>query len=127
MKVDVQNIGSAKVMSWREKIRARARELRKNDTPEVKVLWNILRNRNLSGKKFYRQHPVIHFVDRRPYYFIADFYCHESKLIIETDGGIHDNTREYDEQRTFIINNLGVRVLRIKNEELSSTQSVIKK
>jgi very-short-patch-repair endonuclease len=46
-----------------------------------KQLWNELKSRKLGGLKFRRQHPV--------HYYIADFYCHEKRLIIEVDGGIH--------------------------------------
>ncbi len=57
-----------------------AGELRKNQTPAEKALWQALRKRNLRGHKFRRQHPVGHF--------IVDFYCHSSKLVIEVDGSI---------------------------------------
>lgn len=46
------------------------------------ILWKHLRNKKLNGLKFRRQHPLD--------IFIADFYCHEKKLVIELDGGIHD-------------------------------------
>ena len=60
-------------------------------------------------------------------FYIADFYCHEKKLVIELDGKIHDNQKEYDEYRTFLINQLGIRVHRIKNEELKDIQAVTAK
>jgi len=56
--------------------------------------------------------------------FIADFYCHEKQLVIELDGKIHEKQKEYDEYRTFIINQLGIRVRRIKNEELMDLAKV---
>jgi very-short-patch-repair endonuclease len=113
--------------SWREKIRLQAREFRRNQTPSEAVLWEILRNRKLAGKKFYRQHSIIHYYYKRPYYFIADFYCDESKLVVEIDGKIHDNQEEYDTQRTLILKELGIKVVRIKNEELMDIQTVINK
>ncbi|MCS4434570.1 endonuclease domain-containing protein [Aquiflexum gelatinilyticum] len=58
----------------------RARELRKNTTPSENSLWTLLRKKQFEGYKFRRQHPVNKF--------IADFYCHELRLIIELDGGI---------------------------------------
>jgi very-short-patch-repair endonuclease len=61
--------------------KALAAELRKNMTDAEKVLWQQLRNRKLGDLKFRRQHPVG--------IFILDFYCHEKKLAIEVDGGIH--------------------------------------
>lgn len=90
----------------------RARELRKNTTPSENNLWTLLRKKQFEGYKFRRQHPV--------FKFIADFYCHELKLIIELDGGIHLNPEqaEYDLGRTFELNQLGIEVMRITNEEL---------
>ena len=58
-----------------------ARQLRKNQTDAEKLLWSILRSRQLLGLKFRRQHSI------GPY--ILDFYCHDSKLCIELDGGQH--------------------------------------
>ena len=55
--------------------------LRKNMTHEEKLLWGFIANNQL-GYKFRRQHPI--------WRYIADFYCHELKLVIELDGGIHD-------------------------------------
>ena len=51
-------------------------------------------------------------------YFIADFYCHEAKLIIEVDGDIHIKQKEYEESRSRILESLGYRVIRLKNEEV---------
>lgn len=115
---EVNHIGLVIKQSWREKIRAQARELRRNETPSERLLWKILRN---------RKYPVIHYVSKRPYYFIADFYCHESKLVLEIDGNIHTNQKDYDTQRSLILKELGITVLRITNEELSDLQDIIKK
>jgi len=60
-------------------------------------------------------------------YFIADFYCAEKSLIIEVDGQVHDQQKEYDEQREFILNQKGLSVLRIKNEELKDIERVKEK
>ena len=90
----------------------RARDLRKKTTPSENNLWTLLRKKQFEGYKFRRQHPV--------YKFIADFYCHELKLIIELDGGIHLNPEqaEYDIGRTLELNQLGIEVMRITNQEL---------
>ena len=61
----------------------RANSLKKEMTPAEKILWGELRNSKLDGHKFRRQHPIGKF--------IVDFYCHEKKLVIELDGGIHNN------------------------------------
>ena len=79
-----------------------AKELRKNQTKAENQLWLALRNHSLSGIKFRRQHPVR--------WFIADFYYHEAKLVIEVDGGIHNIPcqAEHDENRTSEIEALGI-------------------
>jgi len=63
-----------------------ARFLKKVQTEAESFLWQRLRNRKLNGFKFRRQHPI----DK----YIADFYCHETKLIIEVDGEIHLNNHQ---------------------------------
>ena len=101
--------------------KAQAAELRKNMTYAEKVLWQQLRNRNLSNLKFRRQHPVS--------IFILDFYCHEKRLAIEVDGGIHNqiDQKEWDENRTYELNELGIKVLRFTNEDvINRTKEVIK-
>lgn len=113
--------------SWREKIRERARGLRENQTKSELLVWDQLRNRQCLGKKFLRQHPIIYYWDRRPFYFIADFYCAESKLMVELDGSLHEFTTEYDQQRDSILNEKGLKILRIKNDELENIPAVIKK
>ena len=92
----------------------RARILRKNTTCSENILWQRIRKKRLSGKIFRRQHPISQF--------IADFYCHEAKLVIEIDGSIHDNqeNKENDENRTFELEKLGLKVIRFKNEEIES-------
>lgn len=123
---DLRNYGQEK-RTWREKINQTARELRKNQTESEGLVWEILRGRRLSGKKFLRQHPIIYTVYRRPYYFIADFYCAEAKLVIEIDGSIHDVTAEYDQQREAILKSNGLRILRISNDELKDIKRVLDK
>ncbi|PXX97945.1 hypothetical protein DF185_16535 [Marinifilum breve] len=93
-------------------IHKRAKELRKNMTDTEKILWEYLRNRRFKGLKFRRQHPID--------IFIADFYCHELKLIIELNGEIHNTSenQEYDEGRTAELGYLGVQVIRFTNEEI---------
>jgi very-short-patch-repair endonuclease len=100
--------------------KALAAELRKNMTYAEKVLWQQLRNRKLDNLKFRRQHPVA--------IFILDFYCHEKKLAIEVDGGIHNNEeqKEWDENRTYELNEFGIVVLRFSNEEvIDKTEMVV--
>jgi len=89
-----------------------AQELRQRQTKAEKILWSHLRNRQLRGKKFRRQHPIAHY--------IADFYCHECKLVIELDGNFHrkKKVKEYDQARTALLNALGISVLRFWNKEV---------
>jgi very-short-patch-repair endonuclease len=88
-------------------------------TPAEKQLWSLLQNSKLLGCKFRRQHPISHY--------IADFYCHELKLIIELDGGIHNEIgqAEYDEGRTYVLQEFGIRVLRINNDELWKNEDYV--
>jgi very-short-patch-repair endonuclease len=95
-----------------------ARDLRKRQTAAEKTLWRELRRRELLGKKFLRQHPIFLDYQGREAFFIADFYCHECRLVIEVDGKIHDYQKEYDGLRTHIINALGIKVVRFKNEDI---------
>lgn len=94
------------------------RELRKNSTDSEIILWAKLRNRQLDGKKFLRQHPVFYDISGRESFFVADFYCHEEKLIIELDGKYHQYRLKEDQERTEILNLLFLRVIRFSNEEV---------
>ena len=91
-----------------------ANELRKRTTEAEQKLWTLLRNRQLKGKKFRRQHAIA--------YYIADFYCHECKLAIELDGNFHrrKEVQEYDRSRTAVLNEIGITVLRFWNEQVIS-------
>lgn len=93
-----------------EKLRPLARQMRCEPTVAENVLWQKLRNRNLNGVKFRRQHAI----DR----FIVDFYCDEFKLIIEVDGEVHQYTLEEDMLRQEYLESLGLRVLRFTNEQV---------
>ncbi|HAM11615.1 MAG: hypothetical protein A2X05_06065 [Bacteroidetes bacterium GWE2_41_25] len=86
--------------------------LRKNATLAENILWKKLRDRKLFKVKFRRQHPVG--------LFIVDFYCHEIKLVIEIDGGIHNSkeSKEYDSARQHFIESLGLTVIRFSNHEV---------
>ena len=102
-----------------ERIFDNAKKLRRNQTLAEERLWKILRNHKLDGLKFRRQHPVS--------WFIADFYCHELKLIIELDGGIHEleEVKAYDIKREEKLRALGLTVIRFKNEQVYTEPEVI--
>ena len=90
----------------------RSRVLRNDMTKAEKNLWTILNNRQVFGLHFRRQHPINKF--------IADFYYHKVRLVIEVDGEIHntDEQIEYDESRNYFMNDLGLIVLRFTNEQV---------
>jgi len=96
-----------------------AREHRKNPTEAENVLWQRLRNNRL-GAHFRRQHAID--------WFIADFVCIEKKLVVELDGEIHKEQREYDAERTEYLNSHGFRVIRFWNDEvLKNSDGIIAK
>lgn len=90
---------------------ARAREMRRPQTPAEATLWQALRKRHL-GYKFRRQHPI----DR----FIIDFYCAEAKLCLEIDGPSHFEAaqQEYDAARTAHLEAQGYHLIRFTNNEV---------
>jgi very-short-patch-repair endonuclease len=97
-----------------------ARYLRKNSTKAENIFWQAVRNRKINSKKFYRQYPISFEYYGQQRHFIADFYCHECKLVVEIDGGIHEKQKDYDKLRTEIINKLGMKVIRFKNEDVEN-------
>lgn len=94
----------------------RRRELRKNSTETEDLLWQKLRGKKL-GYKFRRQYSIGGY--------ILDFYCAEKRLIIEVDGLIHEQQREYDDIRDRYFSELDYRVLRFKNSELKEDISKV--
>lgn len=90
----------------------KATELRRNETEAEKKLWEYLKENQLAGFKFRRQHPID--------IFIVDFYCHKVKLVIELDGGIHmkEETREYDKGRESELMNFDLKILRFTNNDV---------
>jgi very-short-patch-repair endonuclease len=97
-----------------------AKELRKIQTEAEIKLWDEIRNRKLNGLKFRRQHPIGNY--------ILDFYCHEKRLGIEIDGNIHltEENIEYDKYRTYELKELGVTIIRFRNEEVIESLEKIK-
>jgi very-short-patch-repair endonuclease len=96
-----------------------AREMRKNPTETEKLLWNILRKFRSKGYIFRRQHPID--------LFIADFYCHKLKLILEVDGPIHEDeeAKEYDDGRSGELEKYGIRIIRFTNDQVLRDQDAI--
>jgi very-short-patch-repair endonuclease len=88
----------------------RAKQLRREMTPEEKLLWGHLRDRRLGGHKFRSQQPI------GPY--IADFVCQEQKLIIEADGSQHGDSKS-DARRDAFLASKGYHVLRFWNNDVT--------
>ncbi len=76
------------------------------------ILWERLRDSQLDGLRFRRQHPLGHY--------IADFYCHELRLVIELDGGVHHEKIQLqrDTERDALMKRNGLSVLRFDNERI---------
>ena len=89
-----------------------AKTLRRNSTIQERRLWNLLKNRQFHNLKFKRQHPIGDY--------IVDFICKEAKVIIEIDGGQHNEPEniDYDNTRSEFLNSLGYKVLRFWNNEI---------
>ncbi|MDD2366895.1 MAG: endonuclease domain-containing protein [Desulfuromonadaceae bacterium] len=92
--------------------------LRNNMTDAERCLWQTLRGRQVDGLKFRRQHP---FGD-----YILDFVCLDKKLVIEVDGGQHDERKEYDCVRTLDLEKAGFTVLRFWNNEVMQELEAVK-
>jgi very-short-patch-repair endonuclease len=98
----------------------RANQLRKHQTESEKFLWEILKNKQMMGLRFKRQHPI----DK----FIADFYCHSLKLVIEVDGKIHSYPEriELDKERSAIIESFGIMVIRFTNDAIIQNIEIVR-
>jgi len=87
-----------------------ALELRREMTAEERMLWERLRRNQLCGLHFRRQQIIQGF--------IVDFYCHGLGLAVELDGDVHDRQGDYDANRDEALAARGIRVLRIRNDEI---------
>ena len=89
-----------------------AKWLRNNSTKHEQILWECLRKNKILGVRIKRQHPIGTY--------IADFYCHAAKLVIEIDGVYHDHAEQklYDEERTFNFGINGLMVIRFSNHDV---------
>ncbi len=98
-----------------------ARQLREKPTKAEEILWDKLKGKQL-GVKFRRQHPL--------YIYIADFYCHAKKIVIEVDGKYHlkPDQKEQDKLRSEDIKDFGIEVIRFTNDEIiQNTIHVVEK
>lgn len=113
--IPVQNIVTGQQIS--QTMTKRAKEFRKEMTPAEKALWQHLRAGRLNGFHFKRQQII------DPY--IVDFYCHVSSLAVEVDGGIHLEQEGYDGLRDDYLRQIGLRVLRFSNIDVSRNLDVV--
>jgi very-short-patch-repair endonuclease len=99
----------------------RARELRNEMTQAEKTVWRLLSSKRMLGYRFKAQHPID--------IFIADFYCHELKLVIEIDGGIHlsKEQKEYDLGRDSELERSEISVMRFTNSEIENDIKRVRK
>lgn len=81
--------------------------LRNHATPAEAYLWKFLKQSQLEGRKFRRQHSVGNY--------ILDFFCFEEMLAIELDGEIHNRQEEADKERDAYLLANGIRVIRFEN------------
>jgi len=98
----------------------RDRELRRQMTPEAKILWEQLRANRLEGFHFRRQQVIDGFM--------VDFYCHAAGLVIERDGEIHKQQHDYDAGRDPVLQTREICVLRFRNDAVrNNLPEVLKK
>lgn len=97
----------------------RRRQLRQRQTKAETWLWELLKNRQCGGVKFRRQVGIGSY--------IADFYAHDIKLVVELDGPIHDSqeAKEYDAVRDSYFKELGLTTLRFTNEQLFAKDNYV--
>jgi len=99
----------------------RAKAMRNDMTKAEKAVWGLLSSNKMLGYRFKAQHPID--------IFIADFYCHELKLVIEIDGGIHRSKeqKEYDIGREAELERFDISVIRFTNNEVENDIEQIRK
>ena len=95
----------------------RARSLRKTQTASEGLLWSVLRARQLCGLKFRRQHPI------EPW--IVDFACPEKMLVVEIDGGYHDDIVENDLKRQEQLVAMGWQVIRFTDKDVEEDADAV--
>lgn len=99
-----------KILNYNPALKEKARELRNNSTRTEILLWTFLKGRQLRGYDFHRQKPIDEY--------IVDFFCSELLLAIEIDGLSHIDKELYDSKRQNRLEQLGVKFLRFKDEDV---------
>ena len=99
-------------MTDEKTLRRRAKQLRHRQTSAEALLWGLLRDRRLDGRKFRRQVRIANY--------IVDFLCTQARLIVEVDGATHSTPEQlsYDAERERVLSCAGYRILRVCNEDV---------
>jgi very-short-patch-repair endonuclease len=109
--METKPIDKSTYIPYKRELTKLARENRNNPTPAEKKIWyEVLCRKQFEGYKFTRQKPIADF--------IVDFYCSKLQLVIEIDGDTHAENAEYDEVRTKILNQYGLKVLQYTNRDV---------
>jgi very-short-patch-repair endonuclease len=105
----------------RRELKAVRQDLRNHATPAERALWQMLKKRQLHGRKFRRQHSIGRY--------ILDFYCPAETLAVELDGAVHNDPlrAQHDAERQRDLEVLGVRVLRFRNQMVLETPDLVTK
>ena len=100
------------MLKYNQNLKKFSRKLRANQTPAERKLWKYLRKNQINNLKFTRQKPIGKY--------IADFYCHKLKLVIEVDGDRHFKNQEPEKDitRDEYFENQNIKVLRFNNYEV---------
>jgi len=98
-----------KIIPYNPKLKALARQLRKNSTLSEVLLWQRIKQKGY-GIQFHRQVPLLEY--------IVDFYCHELKLAIEIDGDSHNFKDGYDVKRQKELESYGITFLRFTDLDI---------
>ncbi|MFL6652895.1 MAG: endonuclease domain-containing protein [Sulfurifustaceae bacterium] len=98
-------------------VQQRARIVRNQATDAERYLWQRLRKRQMGGYRFRRQVPIAEYV--------ADFACLEARLVIELDGGQHEERKAYDARRDARIAAHGLKVLRFWDDDVFRTLDAV--
>ena len=101
-----------KIIPYNPRLKELARRLRNNSTKSEIKLWQCLKGKQMHGYDFHRQKPIGNF--------ILDFFCHELMLGIELDGITHhfEDVQIRDKIKESKLNDLGITVLRFKDEDV---------
>ena len=89
-----------------------ARKMRREMTESEAALWECLRGSRLGGLHFRRQQVIAGF--------IADFFCHAARLVVECDGAAHTGREDYDRDRDAVLAAHRLRVLRVTNDRIQA-------